>query len=87
MPPPDHKRAKEIVVVQEIGSGATEGSRKRRKSIVSPSPKLNANASPKVNSGVEVNDHAATNGSPRTRKPNGAANGIGSRGMSGIGFR
>jgi hypothetical protein len=83
MPPPSHVKqpAKEIVVVQELGNGpsSSEGSRKRRKSIVSASPP------PKVNgvsaTGSEVNGHATTNGSPKVRK----ANGIGSRGMLVVG--
>lgn len=81
MPPPAHRKrpAKEIVVVQELGNGpaSSDGSRKRRKSIVSTSP-------PKVNgvaSGNEVNGHATMNGSPKARK----ANGIGSRGMLVVG--
>ena len=82
MPPPSHAKqpAKEIVVVQELGNGpsSSEGSRKRRKSIVSATP-------PKVNgvsvTGSEVNAHATTNGSPKARK----ANGIGSRGMLVVG--
>lgn len=78
MPPPEHKKsAKEIIVVQEIGSGATEGSRKRRKSIASSSPKLNGNASPRLNSAVEMNSHAVANGSPRTRRSKENAKGIG----------
>jgi len=81
MPPPTHghRPAKEIVVVQELGNGpaSSEGSRKRRKSIVNVSPpKLNG-----VASGSEVNGHATINGSPKARK----ANGIGSRGMLVVG--
>ena len=79
MPPPSH--AKEIVIVQELGTGpsSSEGSRKRRKSIVSasPPPKVNGIAA----TGTEINAHATTHGSPKVRK----ANGIGSRGMLVVG--
>lgn len=76
-PPSASKAEKEVIVVQEIGSGATDGSRKRRKSIVSSPTKANGSVSPKI-SGI---DPAQTGGSPRSRK----SNGIGSRGMLVVG--
>ena len=71
---------KEEIVVQELGDSATEGgSRKRRKSIANGTPtKLNGGTSAvKINMGVEVN--GTVNASPKGRKSNGTANGIGSR--------
>lgn len=91
MAPPSHsapaKQPTEIVVVQELGdSSAPEGSRKRRKSIVSNSPvKENGSTSPKMNGDATANGNGAIHGSPRTRKTNGAATGIGSRGMLVVG--
>jgi hypothetical protein len=77
------KPAKEEIVVQELGNSATsDGSRKRRKSIVSPSPtKLNGSA---TKTGVEING-TAMNASPKGRKVGGSVNGIGSRGMLVVG--
>ena len=91
MAPPSHstasKKQEEVVIVQELGdASATEGSRKRRKSIVSNSPvKANGSASPTMNGDVTVNGNGAIHGSPRTRKMNGTATGIGSRGMLVVG--
>lgn len=91
MAPPSHaapaKQQTEIVVVQELGdSSIPEGSRKRRKSIVSNSPvKENGSASPKMNGDATANGNGAIHGSPRTRKANGTATGIGSRGMLVVG--
>jgi hypothetical protein len=87
MPPPSHQKPKaedEVVVVQEFGNSDKEGSRKRRKSIVS-SPKMNGNASPRMNGATSVNGSVTMNGSPKARKGNGTANGIGSRGMLVVG--
>lgn len=87
MPPPSHEKPKaetEVVVVQEFGNSGTEGSRKRRKSVVS-SPKMNGNASPTQNGDISVNSSVTMNGSPKARKVNGTANGIGSRGMLVVG--
>lgn len=79
---PSKPTKEEQIIVQELGSSATsDGSRKRRKSIVSSSPTKNLNGDI---SGVEVN--GTMNGSPRGRnKVNGNANGIGSRGMLVVG--
>lgn len=91
MAPPSHsappKQQKETIVVQELGdAAAVEGSRKRRKSIVMNSPvKENGNTSPKLNGDATVNGNGAIHGSPRTRKTNGTATGIGSRGMLVVG--
>ena len=72
-PPSTLKKEKELVVVQEFGNGATEGSRKRRKSIVSTPTKATESQSPRI----DVDSPTSIKGSPRSRK----ANGIGSRGM------
>ena len=91
MAPPSHstapKKQEEVVVVQELGDASTaEGSRKRRKSIVSNSPvKENGSASPQLNGDAAVNGNGAIHGSPKTRKMNGTATGIGSRGMLVVG--
>jgi sphinganine C4-monooxygenase len=75
MAPPSHGRpANEHIVVQALGNSATEeGSRKRRKSIASP--KENGSTSPKQTA-VEVHPIPS---SPKSRKPAGATNGLGSR--------
>ena len=77
------KSAKEEIVIQELGNSATsEGSRKRRKSIVSKSPtNLNGSA---TQTGVEING-TTMNTSPKGRKMSANANGIGSRGMLVVG--
>jgi hypothetical protein len=79
MAPPSHSQlAKDNIVVQSLGnSSSEEGSRKRRKSIVSP--KENANAFPKQ-SAVELHPISAP-ASPKSRKSAGATKGIGSRGI------
>jgi hypothetical protein len=77
MAPPSHgKPTKEHIVVQTLGNSATEeGSRKRRKSIASP--KENGTTSPKQTA-VEVHPIIVPS-SPKSRKANGATNGLGSR--------
>jgi hypothetical protein len=67
-PPVARKPAEDVVLVQELGSGATEGSRKRRKSIVTTPTKANASPSPKKITGVHVNGAPTVNGSPKARK-------------------
>jgi hypothetical protein len=89
MAPPSHtaprKQQKEIVIVQELGdASAPEGSRKRRKSIASNSP-VKENGSTSMNGDAIANGNGAIHGSPRTRKMNGTATGIGSRGMLVVG--
>lgn len=84
------RHQKEEIIVQEFGSSATsDGSRKRRKSIHTTPTKLNGNANTRK-IGVEINGTTITtmNGntsSPKGKKVNGAANGIGSRGMLVVG--
>ena len=74
----------EEIVVQELGNSAlTDGSRKRRKSIVTTPTKLNGGMSPRTKTGAD--DNGTMNGSPKTTKMNGTANGIGSRGMLVVG--
>ena len=91
MAPPSHssppEQQKEVVVIQELGdASAVEGSRKRRKSIVTNTPvKVNDNASPKLSGDATVNGNGAIQGSPRTKKTNGTATGIGQRGMLVVG--
>jgi hypothetical protein len=79
---PPKQPTKEIVVIQELGNSAVEGSRKRRKSIVTERNGTLVNGETTSKGSAGNGDVRVNGGSPRVRKVNGGVNGnagIGSR--------